>query len=143
MNNAELAYNYMKEEKYLCSQAVLAAFAPELGITKEQALKLGASFGSGMCAGEVCGAVTGALMVLGLKYGQGSIEDTLARNLAKEKTKEFMRLFQSENGSCICRELLGGDVTKEEELKLILEKNLFTTFCPQKVESAASILSTL
>jgi len=47
-------------DKFHCSQAVLAAFADECGITEEQALKLGACFGSGMRKGEVCGACTGA-----------------------------------------------------------------------------------
>ena len=55
--------------KYLCSQAVFAAFAEELGLEKKQALKIGACFGSGMRKGEVCGACSGALMALGLKFG--------------------------------------------------------------------------
>ena len=50
------------DKKFHCSQAVLAAFADELGITEQQALKIGACFGSGMRKGEVCGACTGALM---------------------------------------------------------------------------------
>ena len=58
------------ERGFRCSQAVFAAFAEQFGITEKQALQIGACFGGGMNKGEVCGACTGALMVLGLKYGQ-------------------------------------------------------------------------
>ena len=69
MNHKEKAVNYFSQKLH-CSQAVLAAFVDECGITEEEAIKLGSCFGGGMRKGEVCGAVTGALMVLGLLYGQ-------------------------------------------------------------------------
>ena len=68
MKHTEIA-SELFSKRYYCSQAVLAAFAEELGMTKEQALRVGACFGGGMCKAEVCGACTGALMALGLKYG--------------------------------------------------------------------------
>lgn len=74
------------EEKFHCSQAVLAAFAEEFGISEEKALKLGGCFGGGMCKGEVCGACAGALMVLGLKFGQCEIGD-----LATSEGKAYAR----------------------------------------------------
>ena len=74
------------EQKFHCSQAVLAAFADELGLTEEQALKLGACFGGGMCKGEVCGACTGALMALGMKFGQFKKDDTESKNKTNEIT---------------------------------------------------------
>ncbi|MGM9889438.1 MAG: C-GCAxxG-C-C family protein, partial [Floccifex porci] len=86
-------------KKFHCSQAVFAAFAEELGIVEEQALKIGACFGSGMRKGEVCGACTGALMVLGLKYGQSDITDMESRLKANEVTDKFMNEFKKENGS--------------------------------------------
>ena len=60
---------------YNCAQAVFASFSKELGLDEKQALKIGGCFGSGMRKGEVCGACTGALMALGLKYGQDEIGD--------------------------------------------------------------------
>ena len=94
-------------QRFHCSQAVLAAFSKDLGITEEQALKLGGCFGGGMCKGEVCGACTGALMALGLKYGQSEINDLNSRLKANELTVYFLEKFCDENGSYICRELLG------------------------------------
>ena len=64
MDHKQKAIDYFSQDLH-CSQSVLAAFAEECGITEEHALKLGSCFGSGMRKGEVCGAVTGALMVLG------------------------------------------------------------------------------
>ena len=126
-------------EKFHCSQAVFAAFADELGITEQQALKIGACFGSGMRKGEVCGACTGALMALGLKYGQSCEEDLDSCLKTNEVTDRFMAEFKKENGSFICRELLGCDLSTEEGIATALEKNLFTEFCPKMVESATRI----
>jgi len=97
MNHIELAKKYF-EQKYHCSQAVLAAFAEELGLTEKQALKLGGCFGGGMCKGEVCGACTGALMVLGMKFGQSDIEDLESRKKTNDIAMEFLDLFKKENG---------------------------------------------
>ena len=66
------------ENGYLCSQAVLAAYAEKYGLTEEQALKLGTCLGAGMRKGEVCGACTGALMVLGLLFGQTDPENRIS-----------------------------------------------------------------
>lgn len=139
MNRIESAKHYF-EEKFHCSQAVFAAFAPEYGLTEEQALKIGSCFGSGMCKGEVCGAVTGALMVLGLKYGHCRIGDTEGKLKTSRLTCLMMDKFKEENGSYLCRDLLGYDVTQKEEVEKIKELGLFTDFCPKMVESAARIL---
>ncbi len=142
MNHVELAKKYF-DQKYHCSQAVLAAFAEELGLTEEQALKLGACFGGGMCKGEVCGACTGALMALGLKFGQSDIEDLESRKKTNDVTVEFLDLFKKENGSYICRELLGCDLATDEGKEYAREKQLFVTICPKMVESAARITEKL
>lgn len=131
------------EKKFHCSQAVLAAFAYELGITEEQALKLGGCFGGGMCKGEVCGAVTGALMALGLKYGQCKEDDLESRQKTNAVTIDMLEKFKKENGSYICKELLGCDLSKEEGKLEAQEKKLFVEFCPKMVESATRIAGEL
>ena len=131
------------EKKFHCSQAVLAAFAGELGITEEQALKLGGCFGGGMYKGEVCGAVTGALMALGLKYGQYKEDDLESRQKESAMTIEMLERFKKENGSYICKELLGCDLSREEGKLEAQEKKLFVEFCPKMVESATRIAEEL
>lgn len=117
---------------YVCSQAVFAAFSPKLGLEKNQALKIGACFGSGMRKGEVCGACTGALMVLGLKYGE-------SKAMSNEACERFLDEFKKENGSYICNDLLGCDITTKEGVEFATENKLFKEFCPKMVESAAKI----
>ena len=142
MNHIELAKKYF-EQKYHCSQAVLAAFAEELGLTEEQALKLGGCFGGGMCKGEVCGACTGALMALGMKFGQSDTEDLDSRKKTNDITVEFLDLFKKENGSYMCRELLGCDLSTDEGKMYAMDKQLFVKFCPKMVESATMITEKL
>ncbi|MGX8693368.1 MAG: C-GCAxxG-C-C family protein [Methanobrevibacter sp.] len=121
------------ENGYRCSQAVFAAFSPALGLDKELALKIGACFGSGMRKGEVCGACTGALMVLGLKYGE-------SKEKSDKVCERFLEEFESENGSYICNDLLGCDISTPEGVKSAVENNLFKEFCPKMVESASKIV---
>ena len=142
MNHIEKA-NEIFEQKYHCSQAVLAAFASELGITEAQALRLGGCFGGGMGKGEVCGAVVGALMALGLKYGQCEVEDLESRYKTNDVTDKMLERFKSENGSYICKELLGCDLSTQGGKEQAIEKELFTEFCPKMVASATQIAEEL
>ncbi len=142
MNHIELA-NYYFEQKFHCSQAVLAAFAGELGLSEEQALKLGACFGGGMCKGEVCGACTGALMALGLKYGQFDVTDVASKEMTNEVAVQFLEMFKKENGSYICKELLGCDIATSDGKQYAVENNLFVKFCPKMVQSATIIAEKL
>ncbi|WP_405268449.1 C-GCAxxG-C-C family protein [Methanobrevibacter sp.] len=131
MKNIEKAVQLF-ENGYVCSQAVFATFSQDLGLSEEQALKIGACFGSGMRKGEVCGACTGALMALGLKYGESKAK-------SNEVCEKFLDEFEKENGSYICRDLLNCDIRTEEGVKYALDNNLFKEFCPKMVESATKI----
>ena len=112
-------------------------------MTEEHALKLGGCFGGGMCKGEVCGACTGALMALGLKFGQCDILDVESRKKTNDIAIEFLDTFKQENGSYICKELLGCDLATDEGKQYARDNNLFTEFCPKMVESAAIIAEKL
>ena len=139
MTHKEKALDYFGR-KFHCSQAVLAAYAPELGLTEEQALKLGACFGSGMRKGEVCGACTGALMVLGTLYGQYDKADPESRIKANEVNDKMMDGFAKVSGSYICNDLLKCDISTPEGRKYALDNNLFTELCPLMVANAVDVL---
>ena len=98
MKHTEIA-SELFSKRYYCSQAVLAAFAEELGMTKEQALRVGACFGGGMCKAEVCGACTGALMALGLKYGMCEDGDYESQQRANSYAVRFLDEFAKQNGT--------------------------------------------
>ncbi len=139
MTHEEKALSYFCDH-FHCSQAVLAAYADELGITEEQALKIAYCFNSGMRKGEVCGACSGALMVLGMRYGQSKKGDLESRNRANAKTVEFLEAFKKANGSYICNELLGCDISTPAGTQYAMDNKLFTKLCPKMVASAVEIL---
>lgn len=123
-----------------CSQAVFAAFAPDFGLDEKLALKLATSFGGGARNGEICGAVSGALMVLGLKYGHFDAADSEQKSRAYAIAVEYTKRFKEANGSIVCRDLLGYDLTKPDEMACIKEKGLFGDVCPKAIKSAVEIL---
>ena len=139
MSHKEKALDFFSQKLH-CSQSVIAAFSEECGITEEQALKLGSCFGGGMRKGEVCGAVTGALMVLGLLYGQTKASDAEGRLVSNKVNDLMMDCFKEKCGSYICNDLLDCDITSEEGHKYCLENNLFTEFCPKMVAAAVEVV---
>jgi C_GCAxxG_C_C family probable redox protein len=140
MKNSELAVSRFKES-FSCSQSVLSAFGPHYGMNEESAFKVSGAFGGGMARmGLTCGCVTGAMMVIGLKYGKTKAQDEQAKDKTYSLTKEFVNKFKSRNGSIVCRELLGYDISTSDGMKIIKEKKLIDTLCPKLVKDAAEIL---
>ena len=125
-----------------CAQAVFGAFAEELGLSRETALRLASPFGGGMGRmREVCGAVSGMLLAAGLLYGYADIEDREAKRRTYRITQELAGKFREEHGSIVCRELLGpaGRDTSPnptERTPQCYKKRP----CPYLIERAASIL---
>jgi C_GCAxxG_C_C family probable redox protein len=137
MNRADTALSCFAEG-FNCSQAVLSAYAGHFGFDGQSALRLASGFGGGMgrMAGT-CGAVTGAFMVLGLKYGRASPSQE-AKETIYERIREFADRFKARNGSLTCKDLLGCDISTVEGLELA--KSLFATTCPKFVRDAVEIL---
>ena len=131
MNRIDEACNLF-ENGYVCSQAVFGVFCEEFGLSKNDAFKIAACFGSGMRQAEVCGACTGALMAIGLKYGED-------KETCNRLSNRFFEEFAKENGSFICRNLLECDISTPEGVKYALDNNLFKEFCPKMVASAVKI----
>lgn len=139
----DLARQY-HEQGYGCAQAVLASFAQDYGLSEEAALRIATGFGSGMgrlC--EVCGALTGAFMVIGLKHGKvatdgsryGSNTETTYRLVA-----ELAEKFRAKNGSIYCRELIGHDLRVPEERAKVVELGLFSTTCRKCILDSVELL---
>lgn len=138
MTRTEIARDFFKNN-FNCSQSVLCAFAPELGISKESSMKIASAFGAGIARQQLtCGAVTGALMALSLKYGKGLLDDDSRKKQTYEKAAEFMDEFKKRNGSITCRDLLDGlDMTSDHEK--IEAHRLFETKCTGYVKDAVEI----
>ncbi len=131
----------MFKEGFVCSQALLAVYGEQFGMKRETALKVSAAFGGGVCRmGETCGAVTGALMVIGLKYGNVKAKDKKTREKTYELAREFVRGFEDRNGTINCKRLLDCDISTPEGLSTAREKKFFQTVCPKYVRDAAEIV---
>jgi C_GCAxxG_C_C family probable redox protein len=137
---AEIAATFFSQN-YNCAQSVLSAFAQEFGLDGKIALKLASPFGGGMARrGEVCGAVTGALLALGLARGadQPARKDEIYR-----LSQEFMRLFAEKHKNLLCRDLIACDISTAVGYQSAVEKRVFTTICPLLVQDAVEIAQKL
>jgi C_GCAxxG_C_C family probable redox protein len=124
-----------------CSQIVLGYAAEKVGLSDEDALKVSSAFGGGMWCGRTCGAVTGALMALGMKYGFSEPGMTEQKNTLLTKRAEFEQKFTAEQGSVVCKDILGGlDLSKPDDFNQVLEKGLFFTVCNKVVCTGCKIL---
>jgi C_GCAxxG_C_C family probable redox protein len=139
--NIAVAYH---ERGYGCAQSVLATFAGDYGLEESTALKLSTGFGSGMgrmC--EVCGALTGAFMVIGLKHGR-SETDGARYGVETETTyrlvSELAARFKERNGSIYCRELVGHDLSDAAERAKVVELGIFNTTCRKCIVDAVDLL---
>ena len=128
---------------YNCAQSVLYAFGPDLGLDAETALKVATGLGGGMGRrGEVCGAVTGGILALGLKYGRGGQQDRSATDQAYQKTQELMAAFERVHGSCTCRTLLGGcDLQTAEGQRFFKANDLLHKTCARCVQTVGEIVA--
>ena len=121
---------------------MLYAFREESAMDEDTALKIACGLGAGMGRKqEVCGAVTGGILVLGMRHGRGSRDERSAMELTYAKTKELMELFADKHGSCICRHLLNGcDLLTEEGKKQFKERELLMNVCKPFVQTVVEIL---
>ncbi len=126
---------------YNCAQSVLAGFCPKFGLDQTLALRLTTALGGGMGrTGQTCGAVSGALMVIGLKYSQVDPQDKETKELAYQMAQRFVAEFRLRHNDINCPGLLGVDISHPGELEYARENEIFSLFCPDFVRSAAEIL---
>ena len=127
-------------QNYHCSQVVFMEVAEELGIDRDEAARLAAPLGGGMFRGDTCGAVTGAMLAIGARYGHFEPHDKEGDMRQQEKVKEFQKQFTERFGSTICRELAGYDFSQPGELMKAAQSGVLLQKCPGFVEGALEIL---
>ena len=134
---AEIAGTVFSQH-YNCSQSVFSAFAGQFGMDRETALKLASPFGGGVARrGEICGAVSGALMALGLARGSQIPAD---KERIYRLSQEFMRLFEEKHGTIFCRDLIESDLSTPEGYQAATDKRVFITICPLLIQDAIEIV---
>ncbi|MCX7013737.1 MAG: C-GCAxxG-C-C family protein [Candidatus Sumerlaeota bacterium] len=127
---------------YNCAQSVLYSFCGDFGLDRELALKLATGLGAGIARRQgTCGAVTGGILVIGLKHGRGERDDKAVADEAYAKAQELMERFEAKHGSCICLQLLGGcDFNAPESLRFFYDNDLLNRICKPCVETVVGIL---
>ena len=124
---------------FSCSQSVFSAYASQLGIEDETALKLASPFGGGVAhQGQVCGAVTGALMAIGLARGSATLDK---KDETYRMAEEFVKRFQERHDTILCRELIGHDISTPGGLENARGQLVFKTICPGLVRDAAELVA--
>ncbi len=144
MDKSESALQYFRTG-FNCAQSVLTPFGNHFGLSEEHCLKTACAFGAGMGRQQhTCGAVTGALMVLGLHFGKGIKDDNSKKIQTYEKSVEFMKAFKEKHGSIECLELLDGlHMAIPEESKEIDARELYRIRCTRYVSDAVQITEKL
>ena len=123
-----------------CSQLVLAEWATELGYDRDEAMCMAAPFGGGMFRGDTCGAVAGAMIAIGMRYGHCLPGDTEGNAEMTKKVGAFQEAFIARKGSTICRDLVGYDFSKEGEFEKAVASGKVYELCPGFVQTALEIL---
>jgi C_GCAxxG_C_C family probable redox protein len=140
MNKTEYAVATFNDG-FNCAQAVLSAFAPELGLNRETALKIASGLGAGLgYQGKTCGAILGAYMVISLRTGSSMPNDELSKEITYNKTREFDKQFMKTHHSLLCKELLNTDLSTEEGYSYAVDNGLFENSCQTFVKDAVILL---
>ncbi|MGA2175343.1 MAG: C-GCAxxG-C-C family protein [Verrucomicrobiota bacterium] len=127
---------------YNCAQAVLYSFCDDLGVNKDTALRLACGFGAGMARKqEVCGAISGGIITLGLKHGRGEGQERTVTEETYRKVRELMSQFESKHGTCLCRTLLNGcDLNTPSGQRYFKENDLLHKTCKGCVQTVVEIV---
>jgi C_GCAxxG_C_C family probable redox protein len=140
VNNAVEIY----KDGYNCAQSVLTVFAPDLGMDRDIAMKVSCGFGSGIGrSGNLCGAITGGMLVLGLKYGMIDSEFQEEKENTYDKVIELQERIRAIHGTVNCNDLLGFDIGTPEGLEKVKELELSDKICSKIVGDVVRILEEL
>jgi len=129
---------------FSCSQAVLSAFAPQFRLERDIALRISQGFGAGMgYTDDVCGAISGAVMVIGLRYGRTTAEDKAAKEKTYAVVGEFLRRFKERNGSVECTTLIGYNLSDSQQVAEAKKHKAVMGRCPTFVRDAVELVEAL
>ena len=127
-----------------CSEAILVEYGSRVGLAPDLAMKIGCAFGGGLgSTGDVCGALTASIMILGLKHGRTDKGDAARRIATDSRVKEFLEKFKQKYKHLRCNDLLGFDRSTPEGHDRAAAAGVFKKLCPRYVEHAATILEEL
>ena len=129
------------QQQYHCSQSLFGAFADDFGLDLKTAFKISTCFGGGMRQGGTCGCITAAMLVLGMALGFYDTQDKEQEIYCNQKTDEFIKRFTEKMDYMInCRDILGKDISKPQEMAIIRKEGLILKKCPKAMNISIEIL---
>jgi C_GCAxxG_C_C family probable redox protein len=139
-----LAASQRFTEGYRCSEAILTSYCGKVGLNKNLAMKIGCAFGGGLGSnGDVCGAITGSIIILGLKHGRTNKDDADTRVKTDIQVQTFLKKFRSKHKHTRCNDLIGFDRSTPKGHDIAAAAGVFKKICPKLVKDAAEILEEL
>ena len=143
-DKAKDAVEMYRNTEFNCAQSVLAEFAPQFGMDRDTAMKVACGLGSGMGrSGNICGAISGGMLVLGLKYGMTDPDSPEDKKLTYQKVCELLEKVIAKQKFTNCTDLMGVDIGTEEGLQEAKDKDLSNKVCSKIVGDVARILEEL
>jgi C_GCAxxG_C_C family probable redox protein len=132
------------QQGFTCSQALLSVFAQDFGLDRDMALRISQGFGAGIAyTDDTCGAVSGAIMVIGLRYGRIRADDIVAKEKTYAVVREFLREFKKRNGSVDCTGLLGYNLSDPQQVAEVKKNKVVMARCPAFVRDAVKLVEIL
>lgn len=126
---------------YNCSQAVFCSFCEDLGCNEMTGVSVATGFGGGFGRqGMICGCLSGAAMVIGMKYGVESKGNPEVRNMTYDRIKEFSEKFEQKFGEMNCADLIKLRLDNPEDRQTAADKNVFALKCSVIVRETAEML---
>ncbi len=132
------------QQGFSCSQTVLSVFAPDFGLDQDMARRISQGFGAGIAyTDDICGALSGAIMVIGLRYGRITAEDKTAKEKTYAVVGEFLKQFKQRNGSVECTRLLGYNLSDPQQVAEAKKNKVVMARCPAFVREAVELVEKL
>lgn len=128
------------QKSYNCAQAIFSAYSKKVGIKEKDALRISAGFGGGIAMNqEICGALSGAIMLIGCKrFDNKNVKES--KKIVYQEVNNFLSAFRKVYGSIKCKDLIGVDFSNEKELKRARKENVFNKICTNYIESICDLL---
>jgi C_GCAxxG_C_C family probable redox protein len=132
------------QQGYGCAQVVFTVFAPDFGIDRDTALRISQGFSGGMSRTDnICGALSGATMVIGLRYGSPRADDVEAKGKTVAAVGELLQEFKKLHGSVDCTDLLGYNLSDPQQVAEAMKNKVMPARCPGFIRDAVEILEAM
>ena len=129
------------QQGFNCTQSILSVFAPDFGLDQNMARRISQGFGAGMGRTDnICGSLSAAIMVIGLRYGGIRPDDTAAKEKTYAVVREFLQEFKTLHGSVACTDLLGYNLSDPKQFADAKTHQVAMERCPVFIRAAVELV---